>query len=80
MVTRFYERFKARKRRRALATIRREFARGGYPLDQFRDAQIERALMLPTDDLATAAISAKSIYRTVKRLRRAAHEEAKVGR
>lgn len=33
LVTRFYEILEARRRRRALANIRREFARAGYFAD-----------------------------------------------
>jgi hypothetical protein len=57
----------ARRRRRKVMKIRREFAKAGYPLDQFRDSQIEAALRANTD--GEFSISAKTIYRTLKRLK-----------
>lgn len=70
MVEKFYQILKTRSRRRALANIRREFAKAGYPLDQFGDSQIEEALPRWNDDIAAFTVSAKTIYRTLKRLLR----------
>ncbi|HYK22296.1 MAG TPA: hypothetical protein VEV42_16265 [Pyrinomonadaceae bacterium] len=60
----------SRKRRRALGKIRREFANAGYPLDQFRDSQIEAALRYWSDDISGVTVNANTIYRTLKRLDR----------
>jgi hypothetical protein len=68
LVTQFYKILEARRRRRALFGIRREFAKAGYPLDQFGDSQIEAALTLWTDDIATVTLNAKAMYRALKRL------------
>jgi hypothetical protein len=67
LLKKFYQILESRRRRREVKKIRREFARAGYPLDQFRDAQIEAALRANTDVGFT--ISAKTIYRTLKRLK-----------
>ena len=75
LVTKFYQILEGRKRRRALANIRREFARAGYPLDHFRDSQIEAAMTRWNDDIEAVSVSAKTIYRTLKRLRRVARSE-----
>lgn len=72
LVTKFYQILEARRRRRVLVNIRREFEKAGYPLDHFRDSQIEAALTRWNDDIATVIVSAKTIYRTLKRLRRVA--------
>ena len=72
MVEKLYQILKTRRRRRALANIRREFAKAGYPLDQFGDSQIEAALTRWNDDIAAFTVSAKTIYRTLKRLPRVA--------
>ena len=64
LLKKFYQILKSRKQRREVMKIRREFAKAGYPLDQFRDSQIEAALRSNTD-----TISAKIIYRTLKRLK-----------
>ena len=77
MVTRFYEILERRRRRRALVNIRREFASAGYPLDHFRDSQIEAALTHWNDDIAAVTLNAKTIYRALKRLRRVARGERK---
>ena len=66
LLKKFYQILESRRRRREVRKIRREFARAGYPLDQFRDSQIEAALRPNTDVRFT--ISAKTIYRTLKRL------------
>ena len=66
LLKKFYQILESRRRRREVRKIRREFARAGYPLDQFRDSQIEAALRPNTDVGFT--ISAKTIYRTLKRL------------
>ena len=67
MLKTFYQILESRRRRRKIRKIRREFARAGYLLDQFRDSQIEAALRANTDVGFT--ISAKTIYRTLKRLK-----------
>ena len=72
MVERLFQILKTRRRRRALANIRREFAKAGYPLDQFGDSQIEAALTRWNDDISAFTVSAKTIYRTLKRLPRVA--------
>lgn len=69
MVKKFYQILKARRRRRALVKIRREFEKAGYPLDQFRDSQIEAALTRWTDDIAAVTLNAKAVYRALRRLR-----------
>ena len=66
LLKKFYQILESRRRRRQIRKIRREFARAGYPLDQFRDSQVEAALRANTDVGFT--ISAKTIYRTLKRL------------
>lgn len=67
LLKKFYQILESRRRRREVRKIRREFARAGYPLDQFQDSQIEAALHRNTDVGFT--ISAKTIYRTLKRLK-----------
>jgi hypothetical protein len=69
LVKKFYQIVEAWRRRRALENIRREFAKAGYPLDHFGDSQIEAALTRWNDDIAAVTVSAKTIYRTLKRLR-----------
>jgi hypothetical protein len=69
LVTKFYQVLEARRRRRALVNIRREFATAGYPLDRFRDSQIEMALTCWKDDIAAVTLSAKTIYHALQRLR-----------
>jgi hypothetical protein len=69
VVAKFYQILEAWRRRRALVNIRREFAKAGYPLDHFGDSQIEAALTRWNDDIAAVTVSAKTIYRTLKRLR-----------
>lgn len=65
LLKKFFKFLESRRRRRAVRKIRREFASAGYPLDQFRDSQIEAALPWHTG----VTVSAKTIYRTLKRLR-----------
>jgi hypothetical protein len=77
LVTKFYQIMEERRRRRALVNIRREFEKAGYPLDHFRDSQIEAALTRWTDDIVAVTLNAKTIYRVVKRLRRVARGERK---
>ena len=73
MLKKFFQKLQARKRARALLNIRQEFAKAGYPLDRFRDPEIEAAITHwnEDEDIAAFTISAKIIYRTLKRLRRA---------
>jgi hypothetical protein len=68
VVTKFYQILEARRRRRALLNIRREFEKAGYPLHHFRDSQIEAALTRWTDDIAEVTLNAKAMYRVLKRL------------
>ena len=77
MLKKFYQKLQARKRARALLNIRQEFAKAGYPLDRFRDSEIEAAVIHWNEDLAAFTISAKMIYRILKRLRRAANGQQK---
>ena len=69
VIKKLFESLKARRRRRALAKIRREFEKAGYPLDQFGDSQIEAALTRRTKDIAAVVLHAHAIYRTLRRLR-----------
>jgi len=68
MVKKFYRILESRRRRRSLGKIRREFAKAGYPLDRFRDAQLEVALRYGRNDIAGVTVNAHTIYRTLKRL------------
>ena len=68
MVEKFYEILKSRKRRRALVSIRQEFARAGFSVDHFPDSQIEGALTRWNDDIMAVILSAKTIYRALKQL------------
>jgi len=77
VLTKFYQKLEARKRARALVNIRQQFARVGYPLDRFRDSEIEAAITHWNEDIAAFTISAKIIYRILKRLRRAANDQQK---
>jgi len=65
----------ARRRQRAFVNIRREFFNAGYPLDHFGDSQIEAALTRWNDDISAVTVSAKIIYRALKRLQRVASSE-----
>jgi hypothetical protein len=69
LVTKFNQFVEARRRQRAIVNIRREFLKAGYPLDHFGDSQIEAALTRCNDDISAVTVSAKTIYRTLKRLR-----------
>ncbi|HEY5885319.1 MAG TPA: hypothetical protein VIT88_11565 [Pyrinomonadaceae bacterium] len=69
MIKKFYQILKARRRRRALVNIRREFENAGYSLDQFGDSQIEAALTLRTEDISAVELNTKAMYRTLRRLR-----------
>ena len=79
VVKKFYQILKARRRRRALVNIRREFEKAGYPLDQFGDSQIEAALTRWHDDIATVTLNAKAMYRTLRRLRGVPADNRKAG-
>ena len=59
----------SRRRRRAFSKIRRAFARAGYRLDRFRDSQVEAALRHWNEDVSNVTINAKTIYRTLRRLK-----------
>jgi hypothetical protein len=79
VLKKFYKKLQARRRARALLNIRQEFAKAGYPLDRFRDPEIEAAITHwnQDEDIAAFTISAKIIYRTLKRLRRARNGQQK---
>ena len=69
LLKKLYQILASRRRRRALRKIRRGFARAGYPLDKFRDSQIEAALRHWNNDVSQVTVNAKTIYRTLKRLK-----------
>jgi len=75
LVTKLNQIVEARRRQRAIVNIRREFLKAGYSLDHFGDSQIEAALRPWNDDLSAVTVSAKIIYRALKRLRGVAHSE-----
>ena len=79
MLKKFYKKLQARRRARALLNIRQEFAKAGYSLERFRDSEIEAAITHwnEDEDIAAFTISAKIIYRTLKRLRRARNGQQK---
>lgn len=58
----------ARRRRRAFLTIRREFAKCGYPLDRLADAEIEASLPPETFDDPASRLGAKAISRALLRM------------
>ena len=58
----------ARRRRRTLMTIRREFARSGYPLDALADAEIEASLPPETFEDPASRLGAKTISRALLRM------------
>ena len=60
----------ARRRRRALLTIRREFAKSGYPLDRLDDAEIEASLPPETFEDPASRLGAKTISRALLRMPR----------
>lgn len=66
LLKKFYQILESRRRRREVKKLRREFARAGYPLDQFRDSQIEAVLHRNNE---VGFINAKTIYRMLKRLK-----------
>ena len=68
LVEKFYKILESRRRRRALVSIRREFARAGFSVDHLPDSQIERALTRWNDDITAVILSAKTIYRALKQL------------
>ena len=68
-----------RRRHRAIVNIRREFLKGGYPLDHFGDSQIEAAVAPWNDDISAVTVSAKIIHRALKRLRRIAGSDQESG-
>src|SRR5690242_17007635 len=77
VLKKFFQKLQARKRARAVLNIRQEFARAGYPLDHFRDSEIEAAITHWHEDISAFTISAKIIYRIFKRLRRATNGQQK---
>ena len=80
MVKKLYQILKARRRRRALVNIRREFEKAGFPLDKFADSQIEAALTLWTGDIASVTLNAKAMYRALRWLRGVPAGKRKAGR
>ena len=79
VLKKLYQKLQARKRARALLNIRQEFAKAGYPLDRFRDSELEAAITHwnEDEDIAAFTISAKIIHRILKRLRRAPNGQQK---
>ena len=75
LITKLKRFAESRRRRRAIVNIRREFLKAGYSLYHFGDSQIEAALTRWNDDISSVTVSAKIIYRALKRLRRVAHRE-----
>jgi hypothetical protein len=67
----------ARRRRRALLTIRREFAECGYPLDGVADDEIEAALPTGAVDDPSSHLGAKTINWAIRRLPRLARIESR---
>jgi hypothetical protein len=64
----FHHMLAARRRRRALEKIRREFARCGYPLDGVADAELEASLPPGTCETPPVHLGAKTISRALRRL------------
>jgi hypothetical protein len=75
LVTKFNQFVEARRRQSAIMNIRQEFLEAGYSLDHFGDSQIEAALTRWNNDISAVTVSAKIIYRALKRLRRVALSE-----
>lgn len=70
LLTKLYQKLQNWRRRRTLLNIRQEFAQAGYPLDRFRDSEIEAAITHWNDDISAFTLSAKIIHRTLNRMRR----------
>jgi hypothetical protein len=68
LLKKFFRMLESRRRRRALGKIRREFANAGYPLDRFRDSQIEAALPYWRNNVSGVTVNAHTIYRTLRTL------------
>lgn len=68
MFIKFHRMLAARRRRRALIKIRREFARWGYPLDGMADRDIEAALPPGACENPPDHLGAKTIGRALRRL------------
>lgn len=58
------------RRRRRIASIRREFARCGFPVEHVGDSAMEAALTRGERPLADVTLNAKSIYLAARRLSR----------
>lgn len=56
------------RRRRRIASIRREFARCGFPVEHVGDSAMEAALTRGERPLADVTLNAKSIYLAARRL------------
>ena len=80
LVEKFYKILESRKRRRALVSIRQEFARAGFSVDHFPDSQIEGALTRWNDDITAVILSAKTIYRALKQLGHITRDQRKTQR
>jgi hypothetical protein len=70
LLRKLYQSLQNWRRRRALRNIRQEFAKAGYPLDRFRDSEIEGAITHWNGDITAFTLSAKIIHRTLNRMRR----------
>ena len=77
MVEKFYKILESWKRRRALVSIRQEFARAGFTVDHFPDSQIEAALTRWNDDITAVILSAKTIYRALRHLGHGTRDQRK---
>jgi hypothetical protein len=58
-------------------SIHQEFARAGFTLDHFPGSQIEVALTCWNDDITAVTLSAKTIYRALKRLGHVTRDQRK---
>jgi hypothetical protein len=77
LVKKFYKVLETWKKRRALVSIRQEFARAGFTLDHFPDSQLEGALTRWNDDITAVTLNAKTIYRALKQLPHVTRDERK---
>ena len=77
LVEKFYKILESRKRRRALVSIRQEFASAEISVDHFQDSQIEGALIRWNDDITAVILNAKTIYRALKQLGHVTRDQRK---
>lgn len=68
MLMKFHQMLAARRRRRALVKIRREFARCGYPLEGVADAEVVASLPPGVCEAPPRHLGAKTISRALRRL------------